>query len=115
MGEMIGPSIQNNIYKVSKHTIILFDIRIGGRWLSAPEFYKICNEHNIEAAPILGIGILKDILAGKTIDEYTNGFSRLFNTLREGIVIRPEVEEFHPELRRVILKKHSLSYKTQEL
>jgi RNA ligase (TIGR02306 family) len=115
MGEMIGPSIQNNIYKIDKHKIILFDIRIGGRWLSSPEFYKICKEHDIEAAPVLGIGVLKDLLAGKTIDEYANGFSQLFNTLREGVVIHPEIEEFHPELRRVILKKHSLSYKTQEL
>jgi RNA ligase (TIGR02306 family) len=115
MGELLGPSIQNNIYKLDKHTIILFDIRIGGRWLSCPEFYKICDEQNIEAAPILDVVILKDILAGKTIGEYANGFSRLFNTLREGVVIHPEVEEFHPELRRVILKKHSLSYKTQEL
>ncbi|HEY8272011.1 MAG TPA: RNA ligase family protein [Pseudobdellovibrionaceae bacterium] len=115
MGELIGPSIQNNIYKVDKPTIILFDIRIARRWLSPPEFYRICNEQNIAAAPILAKGVLKDILAAKTLDEYANGFSQLFNTLREGVVIRPEVEEYDHKLGRVILKKHSLSYKTQEL
>lgn len=115
MGEMIGPSIQNNIYKVDHHKIILFDMRIDGRWVDAPDFYKIGQELQIETAPILGIGFLKEILQGKSIGEYANGFSTLFNTLREGIVIRPEKEEYHPELRRVILKKHSLSYKTQEL
>lgn len=115
MGEMIGPSIQNNIYKINKHKIILFDIRIDGRWLSPPEFYKICNKHSIEAVPLLATGVLRDVLAGKTVDEFANGFSQLFNTLREGIVIRPEVAEYHHDLGRVILKKHSLSYKTKEL
>jgi RNA ligase (TIGR02306 family) len=115
MGELLGPSIQNNIYKFENHRIILFDIRIGTRWLSPLEFYNLCAEHNIEAAPILAQGVLKDILGGKSADEYANGFSQYFNTLREGIVIRPEVDEYHPELRRVILKKHSSAYKTQEL
>jgi RNA ligase (TIGR02306 family) len=115
MGEMIGPSIQNNIYKISEHKILVFDLRINGRWLNYESFKKICNELDIETVPEVAKGRLQDILKNKTAEEFADGFSLLFNTLREGIVIRPLVEEFHHTLRRVILKKHSLRYKSKEI
>jgi RNA ligase (TIGR02306 family) len=114
MGEMIGPSIQSNIYKLSNHKIIVFDIKMNGRWLDFEHLNEICEKYEIETAPILAKGKLSKVLDGKSIEEFANGFSLLFNTLREGIIIKPLHEEYHPILRRVILKKHSLRYKDHE-
>jgi len=113
MGEMIGPSIQSNIYKISERKILVFDIRISGRWQDYKSFKKICQDLDIETVPEIAIGRLRDVLNGKNVEAYADGFSKLFNTLREGIVVRPLAEEFHPKLRRVILKKHSLRYQSQ--
>lgn len=114
MGELIGPSIQSNIYKLSEPKILIFDIRINGRWQDYKTFKKICQDLDVEVVPEIAQGRLRDILNGKTVEEYADGFSKLFNTLREGIVVKPLVEEFHPKLRRVILKKHSLRYQSQD-
>lgn len=114
MGEMIGPSIQSNIYKLDRHTILIFDIKIDGRWLAFDALDKLCKEHDLKTVPLLARGKLKEILAGKTLDDYADGFSTLLNTLREGVVVKPVIEQFHPELRRVILKKHSRKYKSKE-
>ncbi len=114
MGELIGPSIQNNIYKLTSTKILLFDIKIDGRWVASPNFFQICKDLEIETTPLIAHGILKDILNGQSIQTYADGFSMLFNTLREGIIIRPAVEEYDPVLRRVILKRHSLRYQAQQ-
>lgn len=114
MGELIGPSIQSNIYKISEPKILVFDIKIENRWVDFDRFEQLCLKNQIEMAPVIDKGKLKDILKGKTIQEFADGFSLLFNTLREGVIIRPQIEEYHPILRRVILKKHSLRYKAQE-
>jgi RNA ligase (TIGR02306 family) len=114
MGELIGPSIQSNIYKISHRKVMLFDIRLGKRWISVKDFYEVCKKFEIESAPILAQGNLKEILGGKTMGEYADGFSTLFNTLREGIVLRPVLEQFDQKLGRVILKQHSLRYLAQE-
>lgn len=113
-GELCGPSIQNNIYKLEKHTIFIFDVKIDGKWLNVDQLKAFCDEHDILTVPVIARGLLKTILGEKSIDEYADGFSVLFNTLREGVVIKPVIEQFDPELRRVILKKQSLKYLAQD-
>ena len=115
-GEMIGPGIQSNIYKLNEHKMIAFDIKVDGKWINAKNFVEICKGHNIESVPVLGFDVkLKDWLNGKSVKEASNGESKLFKTLREGIVIKPMIEEFCPELSsRLFLKQRDPIYLANE-
>lgn len=121
-GEFVGPGVQNNIYNLKKHTIYLFDIKIGNRYLnpkdllaSVDSFYGINASSNL-IVPNLGFNVtLKDWLGGKTIKETSNGISKLYNTLREGIVIKPMEEQYSEELKgRLVIKQRSPEYLAQE-
>nr|HPI39537.1 RNA ligase family protein [Pseudobdellovibrionaceae bacterium] len=59
IGELLGPSIQSNIYKLEKHKILVFDIKINQQWLGFESFTNLCKEFEIETVPVLAKGILK--------------------------------------------------------
>jgi RNA ligase (TIGR02306 family) len=111
-GEMIGPGIQGNIYKLSKHEVRVFDIKIGPLFMPASEFLRITELQGILTAPNLGVFDNIDVfLAGKTIIEASNGKSILNpNTLREGIVIKPMIEQIVDKFGRLILKQRDPIY-----
>ena len=54
--------------------------------------------------------MLREYLNGKTIRYASNGKSVLADTKREGIVIKPLIEEFHPILHRLLIKQRSPEY-----
>lgn len=115
-GEMCGPSIQGNIYKLNQHTIFFFDIKYGSRYLNFEKFVFFTNKYNIQTVPILwNNNTLRKFLDGKSVKEASNGKSILNNnTRREGIVIKPYFEQFCPELSgRMILKQRSPEYLAQ--
>ncbi len=115
-GEMVGPGLQKNIYKLNEHKMIAFDIKADGKWLNAKDFIGICKSTEIEHVPVLGFDVrLRDWLNGRDIKTASNGESMLFKTLREGIVIKPMVEEFCPELSsRLFLKQRDPVYLANE-
>lgn len=111
-GEMTGPGIQGNIYKISTHQVRVFDIKVGTGFLNAMDFLNITVSNNVLIAP--SIGIFKNIdefLNGKTVIEASNGKSIInTNTLREGIVIKPLMEQTLDKFGRLILKQRDPIY-----
>jgi RNA ligase (TIGR02306 family) len=110
-GEMTGPGIQGNIYKIPQHQVYVFDIKIGDKFMDATKFLEVTSKHNVLTAPNLGIFDNIDVfLAGKTIIQASNGESKIYKTLREGIVIKPLVEQDIHSFGRLILKQRDPIY-----
>ena len=106
-GELCGPSIQKNIYGLSKYKIFVFDVLTDKGWIDPKIVYETFSDDHV---PILFEGIFSDYLEGKTITEKSNGQSKIASTLREGIVIKPFESQDFPGLGRLILKKRSPEY-----
>ena len=117
-GELIGPGIQGNIYKLKKHHVYGFDVKVDDRYLSAANCMKAINScvGVFPSVPVLAHDVvLREWLNGRTIQEASNGRSVLHDTRREGIVITPMVEQYSPELHsRMILKQRSPEYLAKE-
>lgn len=110
-GEYCGPNIQKNIYQLKTNKVFLFDINIGFRYLNPSDFLQVCTQNDVLTVPFLSMGdTLNNYLGGKTLQQMSNGKSVLADTRREGIVIKPLVEEFHPKLRRLMIKQRSPEY-----
>lgn len=111
--EVCGPGIHGNHYKLKEKRVYLFDIRAAGEWLCFLEFENFLAAQGKEGlmAPILYKGRLRDFLAGRTIQEASNGPSLIDGSLlREGIVVKPLKEQQHPKLGRLIIKQRSPQY-----
>lgn len=118
-GELVGPGVQGNIYKLDRHMVLAFEIEVGGRPLAAAEFLGCSGRHCLQMAPVLHYGNLREWLGDQTVRQRSTGPSVLRrDTLREGIVIRPglaEDDEAHIRgLGRPILKQRSPEYLANE-
>lgn len=124
-GEFLGPNIQKNIYGFSDHKVLVFDILLTGEvdngeggvrtdryFLPWKKFVDCIREYGLESVPILSENkTLREVLKGKTVQEFSNGNSVLFGTRREGIVIKPEEEKYSDVLGgRLIIKQRSPDY-----
>jgi RNA ligase (TIGR02306 family) len=119
-GEIIGPGIQCNIYRLLRHFITVYDITVDSYYLDHESFEKIFSTRNrlSETAPVIAKNIaLKEWLNGRSLVEASNGNSILPQqlgldtvTLREGIVIKPMHHLHYPDFGRVILKQISPEY-----
>lgn len=111
-GEFLGPNILKNIYHLKNHEVFVFDIMVDGKFIDYNQFKILCKEYKINTVPILEEGKkLKDILNDRNIQEYSNGYSKLFRTSREGIVIRPIKEKYSDEIGgRLQIKQRSPLY-----
>ena len=112
-GEMIGPGIQANIYKLATHQVRVFDLKTRDGFIDSKDFLKLTAENNILTAPNLGVyNNLEEFLQGKDIIAASNGKSALNPvTLREGIVIKPMEERiFNERFGRLILKQRDPIY-----
>lgn len=114
--EVIGPGIQNNIYKLDQHDIRAFEIEVDGRPVDAGTFFGTCEEFGLPTVPVLHIGTVEAYLAGSDIRTMSDGPSRLNTAIpREGIVIRPTWERRTERGERVIFKQRSPAYLALEL
>lgn len=111
-GEFIGPSVQDNIYHLVKHEVRIFDIAVGGRFLNYAELCSECFVSDLKQVPVIHTGKLRDFLDGKSVKEVAGGKSVLYDTLREGIVIKPLYEMKLPRFGRVIIKKRDEKYES---
>lgn len=110
-GEMTGPSIQGNIYKQISHKIFVFDIKIGDKFMDASDYMEFIKTHNVNVAPILYVGKLREFMGDKTIVQVSNGNSIIYpGTLREGIVIKPIKERNVDGFGRLIIKQRDPIY-----
>lgn len=115
-GELIGPSIQGNIYGLSKRRIVFFEMEKDGLPVRPTDVVGWLRMFGLEYVPVIDAGILRKMLEGKTVQEYSNGYTILpgakepEKTLREGIVIRPVVEQWDTDFGRLIIKQRSPEY-----
>jgi len=116
-GEIIGESIQGNIYQLKGNHFFLFDIMVDGQYLSVDKIKKY--ESMINFVPELFVGTVNDYLffeLKENIVQAANGKISLNcptkgKHLREGIVVKPfEQEIYDSKLGRVILKVRDLEY-----
>lgn len=114
--EVCGPAIQGNIYKLSEVKGFIFDVKVGNSFMDKGKMFSVLQgyfgEGQFAHAPILSSGVtLREWLGSKTVVEASNGESKLYKTLREGIVITPEVEQLDEVLGgRLILKQRDPIY-----
>jgi len=117
--EICGPGIQGNIYGLKEVTLYVFDIRQNHQWLGFERFSQmmaqLLNKTRVKQAPVLYRGILKDYLNNNSVQVISNGPSQVKAEIkREGIVIKPVVEQTHPLIGRLIIKQRSPEYLAAE-
>jgi RNA ligase (TIGR02306 family) len=130
-GELAGPGIQGNYYKLKKLKLFIFDIEVNKKVFSFNELQLLLKDINLlnSFVPILAQNILlNDWFNGKTIQQMSNGISVInpkgikedlleFETqkndkprLREGIVIKPMQEQYVFGFGRLFLKQRDPIY-----
>lgn len=114
-GEIVGPGIQGNIYKLNTHEMYVFDVLLTScgysYYLCVDDFETFYDTFEITPVPVIEIESLSQWLNGKTVKEASDGTSLLNRSvMREGIVIRPIHEQKAPHLGRLILKQRSPQY-----
>jgi len=122
-GEAYGPGIQGNYYKIPDIQVRLFDIKVGYDFVDYPTFVGLVHMfwridykfNNLITAPVLFVGQLIEWLEDRTIVEASSGPSAInSDVLREGVVIRPFIEQRHPEIGRLIIKQRDPVYLVNE-
>ncbi|MGI0058864.1 MAG: RNA ligase (ATP) [Nitrosotalea sp.] len=104
-GELIGPGIQKNKYGLKIHNMYVFNVYdiTEGKYLNYLEMKEIADKLEVNTVPILG-----QISGKQTIEELvqlSKGTSQLkADQMREGIVLRPLIEDEDPELGRLSFK-----------
>jgi RNA ligase (TIGR02306 family) len=130
-GELVGPSIQGNYYRLKQLRLFIFDIEVNKRAFSFNELQNILQETNLSQlfVPVLAKNVmLNDWLNGRTIQQASNGLSILnlkgvkedwlefeINKndkprLREGVVIKPMQEQYISDFGRLFLKQRDPIY-----
>ncbi|HEU4407813.1 MAG TPA: RNA ligase (ATP) [Polyangiaceae bacterium] len=114
-GEIIGPGVQGNHYRLPARRLVAFEIEADGAAVDAPTFFALCERFGLEHAPALARGAtLREWLGGRTIAAASDGPSALNPAVaREGVVVRPWREVRDPSFGRVILKQRSPAYLAQ--
>lgn len=118
-GELLGPGVPHDIYRLKDPRICLFDIKIGGQYIPPDAFEALIPDPK-DRVPVLAKGVtLREWLAGRSIQEASNGMSLLNpNVRREGIVIKPMTEEYvdfgDGHRQRLIIKQRSPLYLAKE-
>ncbi len=116
-GEIVGRGIQGNYYDLTeeKHHVYAFEIELNGEPVSALSFMDITDEFYIQRVPILAAFNTLAELAPTLEDAIAlaHGKSHLVDKLREGIVIKPQTEQYHPEIGRLFIKIRDAEYLAQ--
>jgi RNA ligase (TIGR02306 family) len=89
-GELIGPGIQGNIYKLAKHTVRFFDVfNISAfAYFNPLEAQKFIEKMGLNFVPVLGEYIFNDSTTVDKLLEMAEGHSQLYATQREGLVFK---------------------------
>ncbi|MEL6405657.1 MAG: RNA ligase (ATP) [Chloroflexota bacterium] len=110
-GEAVGSGIQGDYYKLKEHRLYIFEIEVDGVPLPAGAFLTLAEQYALPIVPVLA----KDIILREWLDEQTlklasDGRSKIADKAREGIVIKPMVEQRDDAVGRVFLKQRSPAY-----
>jgi RNA ligase (TIGR02306 family) len=115
-GEIYGPGVQDMDYgvKPGKIGFRVFDISINGRYMNWDQLHTTCVGYGLQLMPLIYLGPFDPDL----IEEWTNGPTLMVESDqvkakfkgREGCVITPLTEIYHPDVGRVVLKSVSADY-----
>ena len=86
-GETIGEGIQKNKYNIKGHDLYVFNFIINGQRIDSVKARDILKEYGMKFVPILE----NDYILLDNVDDmikYADGKSEIYDTLREGVVIR---------------------------
>ena len=114
-GEVYGTKVQDLEYGLKNETdLVVFDVKVNDRYLSYPELVGFACAHKLQLVPELYVGEYSE----NTLKTYTKGESVLAALngvvqIREGVVVKPFIEDIHPKLGRKILKSISEDYLTR--
>jgi RNA ligase (TIGR02306 family) len=111
--EALGNGIQKNYYNLVKHTTRIFDIEVNRKAAGFPEFNYLLSYVGLieKRVPVVSSGTTLDVwLDGKTLQEASHGQSMLVPKIREGVVIRPEIEQYVIGFGRLLLKQRDPIY-----
>lgn len=110
--ELVGPNPHfKNYYELERLNLYTFDIWLNGLPIDFDKQWELIGRYGLQTVPILHRGILRDILEEKSIQEFADGMSVINpKKRREGVVVRPVIEQTHPAIGRLILKQHSAKY-----
>ncbi len=88
-GELIGPGIQGNIYGLTYHRFLVFDIYdiSRGEYLKPYDRQELVDTLGLEHVPIIDYSSLKEDNL-ETLLDYADGMSKLASTQREGLVFK---------------------------
>lgn len=113
VGELVGQGIQDLTYGITTPEILFFDVYIGkpgqGRYAYDFESMQILSTLKVKTVPEL----FRGAFSKEVLERCTNGtemVSEMKLHIREGCVVRPALERYHPEIGRVILKSVSEAY-----
>lgn len=113
-GELLGPRVQKNLYRLKHLKVFLFDILVDYAYVEVATLFDLARQFELESflVPTLAYGVtLREFLAGQSLKEVSNGHSLLADTIREGIVIKPMSEMTSTVLGgRLVLKQRSPVY-----
>lgn len=113
-GEIVGAGIQGNYYELDPqdYRIYLFEIEVDGMPINSDDFWEWQNLLGFRAVPVIRYCTSIDELP--SMDSLSNGKSMIADwKLREGVVIKPNVEVYHPDLGRLVLKIRDSEYLAQ--
>ena len=107
-GEIYGKSIQKLSYDRAQKDLIIFDTFdvSTGRWNDWNKTVSIAEHVGLPVVPVLYCGAWK----GEEHWSLAEGNSTLANHIREGFVVKPVVERWHPHIGRVIFKLVGQAY-----
>jgi RNA ligase (TIGR02306 family) len=115
-GELIGPGIQGNKYKLDKLQLRVFNVFEidNDRYFNFEEMVEFCEIFGFETVPILD----KNFVLNHTVDElisFADGRSKLNQqSIREGLVFRPLIEAKERKLGRLSFKVVSNKFLLKE-
>ena len=89
-GELIGEGIQGNIYNITGHDFYVFDIYLidEHRYMLPRECQHFVHSIGLKIVPTVGIITIDDQVDQTTLIALAEGKSALYNTEREGIVVK---------------------------
>jgi RNA ligase (TIGR02306 family) len=105
-GELIGNGIQKNKYKLKEHDIYFFNARNVDKYeyYDYKEFVEIIESLGLKTVPIID----DNFILNHSVDQllkYADGESKIYDLgLREGVVLRPLIEQHHKGLGRLSFK-----------
>ena len=114
-GEIVG--VQDLRYNASPNNpdLFIFDIYdiADGHFLSYDDVTHFCTSSGLPAPKVLWRGLWNDN-SYNDLKYLAEGVSNHANHIREGFVVRPVNEYWHPEIGRLILKLHGDGYLTRK-